>query len=496
MNFAPPTPTPTPGPADAAVDSPSAAFSRRTVLRALAFGTAGLATGAVAATAAAAAGAAPASAASSSSGSGWGIVAKPAASGPSPTTPQFPVMPPPTTIPSFRDVIDDVVNMPFDDELVRRARRYGLDVLNVTWEDTGRSLGSSGGPNISDLTLQVREPLGRGNIATHLLPVLRYPNFSDTTADVNFDNLWIKIGNQDRRSTVTSVPLREVLANLRSYVSDPYAVIGSNDLTARRDTHALVSAQHVFLPLPKQGKAEFTPVIYNYQSSAQNPAVLVLLATREGTSMAVVENWSGDQSYQQWGQQLFFNDEGQQTTFTGERKSAVKDRVDSGRAKKGDAGALDSGSDMVMVIQVPLVHNNPPPPSYDDVEIQSDAAAAPAVAAPSASSSESKSAGVAQRRSDVEQAVIGHGEKLGPVREFAGNSLRRDDRFPIRVTVQFYRATSNGVVNESDLAEVKRDIDRVYANGDYVGSLVVPKTDHPRPTAWTRSRTPGWPYKS
>ncbi len=491
MTAAPHTQTPPPARADVLLHSPSAALSRRTMLRALAFGTAGLATGAVVGTAAAA----TAATANATSGSGWGIVLKSSASAPSPTTPQIPVMPPPTTIPSFRDVIDDVVNMPFDDELVRRARRYGLDVLNVTWEDTGRSVGSSVGPNISDLTLQVREPLGRGDVATHLLPVLRYPNFSDTTADVNFDNLWIKIGNQDRRSTVTSVPLREVLANLRSYVSDPYAVIGSNDLTARRDTHALVSAQHVFLPLPKQGKAEFTPVIYNYQSSARNPAVLVLLATREGTSMAVVENWSGDQSYQQWGQQLFFNDEGQQTTFTGERKSAVKERVERGRAKKGDAGALDSGSDMVMVIQVPLVHNNPPPPIYDDTEIQSDAAAAPAAAAPSGSA-ESKSSGVARRRSDVEQAVIGHGEKLGPVREFAGNSLGRDDRFPIRVTVQFYRATSNGVVNESDLAEVKRGIDRVYANGDYVGSLVVPKTDHPRPTAWTRSRTPGWPYKA
>lgn len=463
----------------------SAGLSRRSMLRSLAVGAFAVTASSVAL---------PALGAGSTAG-GWGIVETPKV--PSPTTPGFPVMPPRTTPPTYRDVIDSVVNMPFDDELVRRASRYGLDVLNVTWEDTGRNVGSSVGPNISDLTLQVRETVGRGNVRTDLLPVLRYPNFSDTTADVNFDSLWIKVGNQDRRSTVMSVPLREVLSNIRSYVSDPWSVVGDNDLTAKRDTHALVSAQHVFLPLPKTGKAEFTPVIYNYQSSPGDPAVLVLLATREGTSMAVVENWSGDQSYQQWGQQLFFNEEGQQTTFTGERKSAVKARIDSGRATKGDAGALDSGSDMVMVIQVPLVHRAPPPvmpmPSADGAMNE----AAPSMSAGAAAPAPAPApASKASARGDVEQAVIGHGEKLGPVREFNSNRLERDDRFPIRVTVQFYRATSNGVVSDADLAEVKRDIDRVYAKGDYVGSLVVPTKDHTRPTAWTKARTRGWPYKA
>jgi hypothetical protein len=448
-------------------------MSRRTLLRRIAFGAAGV-------TATAAWPGAMAALAESSAG-GWGVVK------PSPTTPTVPVMPPPTVPLGFREVIDNVVNMPFDSDLTRRASRLGLDVINVTWEDTGRNLGSSVGPNISDLTLQVREPLGRGNMQTHLLPVIRYPNFSDTTADVKLDDLWIRLGNQDRRATLTSVPLREVLSNIRSYVSNPYEVIGANSLIAKRDSHALVSAQHVFLPLPREGKAEFTPVIYNYQSSQSNPAVLVILATREGTSMTVVENWSGDQSYQQWGQQLFFNDHGQQTTFTGERRSAVKKRVDSGRAKKGDAGALDAGADMVMIIQVPLVHEQVWQGDFEDSATgATETAAAAAAPAPSAEAKQASRT----RGSDVEVAVIGHGEKLGPVREFGGNRLERDTRFPIRVTVQFYRATSNGVVSEADLRDVKKSIDQVYRNGDFVGSLVVPENDHPRPTAWTRARSP------
>ena len=76
------------------------------------------------------------------------------------------------------------------------------------------------------------------------------------------------------------------------------------------------------------------------------------------------------------------------------------------------------------------------------------------------------------RRSDVENAVIGHGELEGPFTEIDNLSIERDERFPVRVTVQFYKATSNGVVSEADLQAIKEQIDRVYAQSDYVGSLV------------------------
>ena len=89
------------------------------------------------------------------------------------------------------------------------------------------------------------------------------------------------------------------------------------------------------------------------------------------------------------------------------------------------------------------------------------------------------------RRSDVEQAVLGHGEDLGNFAEMGGLALVRDERFPIRITVQFYKATSNGVVSERDLTEVASTIQKVYSSGDYVGSLVVPESQRDRPTKWT-----------
>lgn len=384
------------------------------------------------------------------------------------------VVPPP----SFQEVIAKVCAMPMDSDLQERAARRGLGVMNVMWEDTGRDLGSSVGPNISDLTLQVRERVGE-QVRTSLLPVIRYPNFTDTTADVKADRLWVRIGNERDGATKRAVRLSEVLKNLKEYLSVPSSLKGSGNLLARRDTHFLVSAQHVFVPLPREGKAEFNPVLFNYQSSPGNPAVLTLLVTREGLSVRVIENKPGDQTFQGWGQQLFFNDKGQKTTFTAERKSAVANRIASGQGTKADEGALDEGADMMMLVQVPLKYRAP----RRQMLFFGAAEGAPAPAPKMAMKSKSDRS---RAESDVEQAVLGHGDAMGPHEECGGLELERDERFPVRVTVQFYKATSNGVVSDSDLADVERSIKRTYESADFVGSLVVPTSeqDRQRPTNW------------
>ncbi|MEW5852646.1 MAG: hypothetical protein AB2A00_27930 [Myxococcota bacterium] len=380
----------------------------------------------------------------------------------------------------FSHVIQQVVAMPQDGELQSRVGRHGLQVVNVMWEDTGRHEGSAVGPNISDLTLQVREQTPHG-LRTHLLPVIRHPNFSDVTGDVPADKLWVRVGNQVPGGKPTAVPLTEVLRNLREYLSNPTSLQGTGNLLSERDSHFLVSAQHVFLPVPRSGKVEFNPVLFNYQSMPGSPAVLTLLVTRQGLSATVIENRPGDQSLQGWGQQLFFNHGGQKTAFTAERKSDVAARIGSGQATDQDEGALESGADMMMIVQVPLKHRAPAWFS-DDVEGMSAEMEAPAAGAPMAK---------AERRrggSDVEQAVLGHGADQGPFEEMRGLKVERDERFPIRVTVQFYKATSNGVVSNEDLAEVSNSIRQVYANADYVGSLVVPQSARHRPTDWLKDR--------
>ena len=166
-----------------------------------------------------------------------------------------------------------------------------LEILNVLWEDTGRWQGSVG-PNISDVTIEVEMATRNGKTRTALMPVMRHDNFTDKTGDVKIDKLMIPVGNQrqGRRRCRTSA-CASCWPRRRSYMTLPdKGKIKGGTLLAQRDRHALVSAQPTFLPVPQQGKATFWPVIFNYQSSSKNPAVLTMLVTRQGTSMTIVDN--------------------------------------------------------------------------------------------------------------------------------------------------------------------------------------------------------------
>jgi hypothetical protein len=389
--------------------------------------------------------------------------------------------------PAYAEVVAKVAGMVSDPRATAGASRRGLAVQNVNWEDTGRAEGSALGPNISDLTLQVRyrETAG-GPPRSALMPVIRFPNFADRTGDVPADRFFVRVGNERAGGALRSVPLLDVLKNVRAFASVPSSILGSGDVSAPRDSHFLVSAQAVFLPIPKEGKAEFNPVLFNYQSAPRSPAVLSILVTRQGTSVAVVENRPEDASATVgMGQELYFNAGGQRTAFTAERKSDVEARIASqgGPKTEDDKSALQKGADVLFLVQVPLKHKQRGvlggafPPAMSAPGAVAKGAPQPSMAAEGAA---------ADDRSDVEQAVLGHGPKLGPFDEGHGLALVRDPQFPVRVTVQFYKATSNGVVSEADLDGIAKSIGGVYEHADYVGSLVMPDGDPRRPTAWQK----------
>ncbi|MGB8702625.1 MAG: hypothetical protein WCD18_24695, partial [Thermosynechococcaceae cyanobacterium] len=229
----------------------------------------------------------------------------------------------PMTDPNYHRVINETAAMVSDADAQRLAQQYGLNILNITWEDTGRFKNSAVGPNISDMTIQVQQfhPQTK-DYSLHLMPVIRYPNFEDKSADVPLDHFFLKVGNQ-KGNNLQRVALRDVLANLRSYLTEPNSWKGSQtSLLAPRDSHVLVSAQACFLPIPQGGTAKFNPVLFNYQSYAQNPAVLTILASREGTSVTVIDNQrDGFEAGRTWGQRLFFNQNGERASFTGQRMS-------------------------------------------------------------------------------------------------------------------------------------------------------------------------------
>lgn len=373
---------------------------------------------------------------------------------------------------NYRAAIARTASMTHDSDAQRLAERFGLNVMNVTWEDTGRYKGSSVGPNISDMTIQVaeRDPATeRMNVTC--MPVIRHPNFSDKSCDLDPRDFTLLVGNHARRGrgkpALRRVSLYDFLEDPTGYLSRPASWKHRTKtlLAPERDSKVLVSAQACFLPVPKQGIANFNPVLFNYQSYEKNPAVLTVLATREGTSVTVIDNKrDAFETGGVWGQRLFHNQQGMRASLTGQRLSDFKAAQQSGSAGTPSVEAQREASlNMVLLIQIPLKQKERPRRMMAMYEM---------TAAPSAAAG----AGVKEQkrgdRSNVENAVIGHGDLEGPFTEIDDLAIERDPRFPVRVTVQFYKATDNGVVSEDDLREIKEQIDQVYSKSDYVGSLV------------------------
>jgi len=383
---------------------------------------------------------------------------------------------------NYQSVIRKTVSMVSDPKAQKMARRHDLNILNITWEDTGRYKGSSVGPNISDMTIQVQQmnPKTR-EYELSLMPVIRHPNFSDKTADIPLDRFYLLVGNEKGKN-LQRVSLKEFLGDIRKYLHAPKSWKGTQkSLLAERDTHALVSAQACFLPIPKGSKAEFNPVIFNYQSVQKDPAVLTILATREGTSVTVIDNVrDGFEAGRTWGQRLFFNKNGDRASLTGQRASDFQTGSNSNPGTPIEPGLTatgETGLNMVLLIQVPLKQKN--------ANRSMGAAAYPA--APAAAMT------LEARTSDIENAVIGHGKVEGPFTEIDNLEIERDPRFPVRVTVQFYKATSNGEIGETEMRDIRKQIARVYDDADYVGSLVVDgETGRPTEYDGDKKEPPGW----
>jgi hypothetical protein len=365
----------------------------------------------------------------------------------------------------YETVVRQTASMVSNSNAQTLAQKYGLNILDVTWEDTGRYNNSAVGPNISDMTIQVQQhnPIA-DEYKLSLMPVIRHPNFTDESADVPLDRFFLQVGNE-KGEDLKRVSLRDVLGDLRRYLHEPESWAGNkNSLLADRDTHVLVSAQACFLPIPQGENAKFN--------------VLTILATREGTSVTIIDNVrDGFDAGMTWGQRLFFNQNGERASFTGQRLSDFHGEGGDIRTPNVEA-AGEEGLNMVMLIQVPLKQKEPPMREDSGLVF-----AVPPMAAADSLAGES----------NVEAAVIGHGEIEGPFTEIDNLAIERDPDFPIRVTVQFYKATSNGVVSEKDMQDIRQQIARVYADADYVGSLVV---DGPtgRPTEYNGSKIepPNW----
>ena len=72
----------------------------------------------------------------------------------------------------------------------------------------------------------------------------------------------------------------------------------------------------------------------------------------------------------------------------------------------------------------------------------------------------------------MEDAVIKLGEKEGVFGELFGLDIERDTRFPVRLTLQFYKASGDGLINSQLMQEITHSIQEVENMGYDFRSLV------------------------
>lgn len=74
---------------------------------------------------------------------------------------------------------------------------------------------------------------------------------------------------------------------------------------------------------------------------------------------------------------------------------------------------------------------------------------------------------------DVDEAIVKVGEAEGVFSECRGLRIERDPGFPIRVTLQYYKATSTGAINDEVMATIANQIREARKDADFIGSLVL-----------------------
>lgn len=366
-----------------------------------------------------------------------------------------------------KEVIQKVMRMSRYDHMAQKiAKRYGMNISNVTWEDCARNKQSCVGPCICDMTLEVSF-----DNAIHKLPVIRYPNYEDLTWDIPMEKIFLMVGNETGEEELRRVSLKEYLDT----------VITKRSLFCKeKDSHVLVSAQSCMLPAAPGTEPTFNVALYSYQSHNSDPAVLTIIASAQGSSAQTI----GDST-----EKLYFNKNGRKASFVGQR---LKDnRKERGVALEGAMTKEEKEANVIMMIQVPLKQKIRP-----ITRGVSGGSGVPKTACMMMNSTTSYSWNSSpelydfsdyEGDDDMEDVIVKVSDKdEGPFPSVGEKDLTRDERYPIRVTLQFYKATSDGYINNKTMETISEQFQESQKDADFIGSLVTGHSVH-RPTQHTAS---------
>jgi len=372
------------------------------------------------------------------------------------------------------EVFDEISNLNRNKKLCELLKSYGLEILKVTWEDTARDKNSSLGPNISDMTLFAldNESIVKGKYSTgKSMCVIRPPNYADRSSDSDVKSFHVTVGNEISDKT-RRIPFSEYLKNIALYTKNDKL----SSMYLDRDEKILTSAQFCFLPMISD-ECEFTLQLRNYQSTSENSAVLIIIASSQGTSAQVVDGST---------QKLFFNANDKACNWIAKRLKL--DRIEKGK-KDLEAKIDDEEKDrnVLFVFQIPLkvarhvyrgIAANYEPAYAYATSLQSDIVPESASIPQTFLSSLSGNRGARKSKRvreviGVDYAVLHVGKPHSNFEGTKGRKLERDDRYPIRCTIQFYQATDTSNIPESLIQEMSEKVNDIYKKGAASGSLVL-----------------------
>jgi len=352
----------------------------------------------------------------------------------------------------------------------------GYDVCRVAWEDTGRYHNSCWGSNISDQTLVVPNS---NNKQEKNMPMIRKPNFSDATCDVDIKEFSLFVKDEDKKDDLKTMSLQSFLEQKGWF-------------SAERDSKILVSTQACFLPLT-EGCCEFGVKIYNYQTSTSDPTLACIVSSAQGTSCAPIT-----QSYQT----LYFNDNGRAKPFEAKRLEEDRKERKVQNTKPLELTKEEKQRNMLLIYHVPLkkqvkiqtrcfVDTSAYDSDSEDYYVLESAAAYDDVtlgfgSGKLQSSSVMRCMSAEPRNYEsrgFDAAVLRVANKdMGAYPQFHVNQkYERDFSLPIRCTIQYYVGVDSvdGInqVAVEYIVDCLKKVQSVAAPGS-VGSLVTDDPDH------------------
>jgi hypothetical protein len=330
-----------------------------------------------------------------------------------------------------------VAELPESFRTRERAARRGIEVVDVLREAAARA--QPGAPDFREPTIgmEVRVPGGDKPLAAVLAPVFRHPLAAPL--EVRLDRFFLRVGNQ-HGEPLRTVPLGPFLSDLGRYVTSPASLTGTASLGERvslvspRDSRVYVDVQAAIIPVPLRGRASVRPVVFASGAAPRSPALLAVVASREGTSVHVIENRPEDRSISGVGQALDFNEGGDRQAF------AI-----GGRSVQ-----------TILVVQVPLASGH--------IEVHGDATSKVPVSAPlPAPGNDGEPRGA---------PVSG-----GPFVEGYGDRIERDESRVLRATVLLLYPVTDSDLSDSDWESIAGRLRAMASRPESAGTALLPDSD-------------------